>query len=523
MEAHDEAVSPATDAAAPPTPAAVLGWVAAAGGKPWFPSRHAAASSSDRDALDEPLWQLRLAGLIKVATWVRGAGQGFVLTPEGQAAAATGVGIPGASATDPLPAEPPPAIPDLAPEERAVTRFGLDIRPPILVPVLLAANLFWFGAGLVAAIRGGYPVGGYLGGSHPVLLHRLGAVTGLDLLAGEWWRLTSACFVHIGLLHLFVNMLALAMMGPLAELLWGRWRLAVIYFFSGLGGSCLAMAHRPEVLLAGASGAIWGVLMSLVAWLFMFRSRLPADVAADWGRRLSLVVLLNAGVSLIPGISWEGHLGGGVVGFLAAALLNSLRYAPPLQRRLAAVLLLLLPVLCVGGLLEAMRKGDEWADLRRKAADLQAEHARQAAAAEEQARQEAVAAAELTWKRDVVPRLNRLAPEAVTPIDLRAVVLLARPRESRNPAAVARLRGEVAGLRTAADEVLELLSGPDVGVGRIDALRTQGREFASARSKSLAMLLELLDAPGVPTDAARAAWAKSRRAADALWQTSRPR
>ena len=178
----------------PPTPAAVLRWIAAAKGEPWFPSRHAAQTGTDRDSLDEPLNVLRLAGLVRVETWVRGLGQGYVPTPEGLDAAAAGLSLtnPAGAAVELSPAPPPaePAAPGVLDADRRTTsRLGLDPRPPLVVPLLLIANVACFFVGLVGAIRGGYPVGKYLVEGHTYILHRLGAVNGEDLLNGEWWRL----------------------------------------------------------------------------------------------------------------------------------------------------------------------------------------------------------------------------------------------------------------------------------------------------------------------------------------------
>ena len=70
-----------------PTAASVLLWIAAAEGA-WFPSRFAAESSIPRDSLDEPLAELRVAGLVLAAEWLRGVGQGYALTPVGKAVVA---------------------------------------------------------------------------------------------------------------------------------------------------------------------------------------------------------------------------------------------------------------------------------------------------------------------------------------------------------------------------------------------------------------------------------------------------
>ncbi|MBA4064589.1 MAG: hypothetical protein C0501_12925 [Isosphaera sp.] len=482
----------------PPTPAAVLAWVATAGGQPWFPSGHAAATRTDRDALDDPLNRLRLAGLVRVVDWVRGEGQGYALTPAGEAAAATGIGVPPpdtATGTDPVPPDPDPPPPA---DDSPAARLDLDPRPPLVVPVLLVANVLWFFVGVVATVRGGQSVWQYLAGGSPAVLHRLGAVTGADLAAGEWWRLASSCFVHFGGVHLLANLFALAMMGPLAELLWGRKRLAVIYAVSGLGGACLAMANRPEVLLAGASGAIWGVLTSLLAWVLLFRNRLPEDTARDWSRRLWVVLLLNAGLSFLPGLSWEGHFGGGVAGFVAAGLLNALRTGDRARRAVALVCLVALPVGCVGGLVLAMTRGEAWADYRQAA--------ERRAARDRDLRQ-----------ADVRGRLAVLSPAAVRAVEKEAgyaLMLTGEPRER----AVARARGWVAGAKAVADA---LADGP--AEDSADLPWPAVREFAAARGRSFGLLLGMLDAPGVPDAAAWAAWGESRRAADALWaQFARP-
>lgn len=522
--------------AAPVTPAAVMQWIAAAGGQPWFPSRHATETGTERAALDEPLAQLRLSQLVRVATWVRGLGQGYVLTPEGQAAATAGTGIPD---TKPIPVVPRTAeevgegapfddpesesgardpVPDREREERVAAHFGLNLRRTALVPALIVANLLWFLAGVVAAVRLGHPLGQYLAEGNAAILRQFGAVSGADLLNGDWWRLLSSCFVHIGLLHLCANLFALAMMGPLAELLWGRLRLATIYFISGLAGSCLATASQPDPLLAGASGAIWGVLASLAAWLMLFRSQLPPEVAGDWARRLWLVFVLNAGVSFLPGVSWEAHLGGGVAGFISSGLLNALRFGPGPRRVLALLLLLAMPFVCIGGLGYTMARGEAWAGLRDRVARREAARKALAASAAEQERYAALVAAEAAFNRDVAPRLDRLAPEAVGEVQTRAVGLLMRPGERRKPETATETRARLSELKAAADEATRFLAGPPTGLGAFDEHRSRAGALAAARSESFALLLRMLDSPQIPDEAAWTAWGNSRRAADAAWE-----
>ncbi len=518
MANRDEVDSPATDDLTPlpgesgkghpgsPTPATVLGWVAAARGQPWFPSQHAADTHTDRDALDVPLNLLRVAELIRVETWVRGTGQGYVLTPEGETALATGAGIPGKSFEPVGPG--PSAIPD-DPPLRFTFSLPLDPRPPLVVPVLFVANLLWFFVGLVIVLRAGQPVWPYLSEGNKEVLHRIGAVSGPALLDGEWWRLASSCFVHIGGAHLLFNLFALVMVGPLAELLWGRWRLVIIYMLSGLAGSCLAMALKPDSLLAGASGAIWGLLLSLVAWFILFRQYLPRDVVADSTRRLTIVIVLNAMFSFLPGISWQGHLGGAVAGFVSAWLLNAMRFGDQLRRILAFLLLLALPVASVGGVILAMKRGDAWAGYRQRSA-------------EEEHRQAALAAA-VAFDRDVAPLIEQLPPELVKPFEDKAVIQLIRSGERRNAARVAEIRAKLTELKGAADTAVARLAVPSSGVEAIDRYRERAKAFAEARAKSFALLLAMLDSPAIPDDKTWAAWTAARRNANALWVQFRHR
>ena len=513
-----------------PTAASVLLWIAASEGA-WFPSRFATESGTSRDSLDDPLAELRLAGLIAATDWLRGEGQGYTLTPAGTSATTTPAvlellkqGRPAAhiaALIAPPEQDAPPAgsraseTEDESDADRDVAR---SLRPPLVVPILLMANALWFFICVVWGIRWGLPLSRSLWAGHSEILHRFGAVTGLDLIHGEWWRLITCCFVHIGAVHLILNMFALAMMGPLAELLWGRRRLLIIYLVSGLGGSALAMALRPDVLLAGASGAIWGIQMSLFAWLFTFRRQLPPHVAADWLRRLTIVFLLNAGGSFLPNVSWEGHLGGGVVGFAAAGLLNAVRFGDR-QRRLAArVLLVLLPLFCLAGLASAMgaRGTPKWQQIHQRLAAIE--------------QQNRVRALVQQFDDEVAPRLVRLTGEGgpkrearinVTPGELNALLILKDTK--RVPEKLARTREKVEELKKTAEEVAELTAGTSTGVLPLDQHRGRVHQFALARAKSLELLLALLDSAPPPPRAAWDAWQAARLDADRLWEETKTR
>lgn len=165
----------------------------------------------------------------------------------------------------------------------------------------------------------------YLGFGDLETIVRIGAAYGPRMAAGEWWRLASCCFVHIGIIHLLLNGYGLMLAGSMAEGLWGRRKFIAIYVISALAGSAFASAFAPQAILAGASGGIWGVLLSIVAWLILNRQHFEQPTIRSLGGHLGFAVIVNAAASAIPGVAWHAHLAGGVAGFLTAWLLHSVR------------------------------------------------------------------------------------------------------------------------------------------------------------------------------------------------------
>ncbi len=353
----------AADPSSGPAAKDLLRAIAAAAPQMWFPRLHAEQTGAARDGLDEPLWRLRQAGLVQVTDWIGGLGQGFQLTRDGERA----VDHPDPLSLAPTPFRDPAAEapePELAPPA---------MRTAIVAPALLLLNVIWFGVGTFFAWKAGVGVEYLKGEGHPAsnqTLMQIGALSGSELLRGQWWRLLTCCFVHVGLLHLLGNMLMLGILGPVSEGLWGRRRFALVYIVSGFAGSCVAMALHPmaesasgnrAVLLAGASGALWGVLLSVAIWLYRYRDDLAPGVAAEWGRKLAFAVFLNLLLSFAPGISIEAHLGGGFAG-AALALWLDRRWRPHWAIGTAGVIFLLAAL--IGGLYGFMHYSERWQPLR---------------------------------------------------------------------------------------------------------------------------------------------------------------
>src|SRR5919199_6967549 len=103
------------------------------------------------------------------------------------------------------------------------------------------------------------------GGSENMdVLYAFGAITGDTITSGQLWRLVAATFLHIGLVHLVGNAIALFWLGRMAEQLYGPLRFLGLYLLAGLGGSLLTVFAGTQVLTAGASGAIWGIMGALL-------------------------------------------------------------------------------------------------------------------------------------------------------------------------------------------------------------------------------------------------------------------
>ena len=145
-----------------------------------------------------------------------------------------------------------------------------------------------------------------------------GAGYGPYELSTEWWRVFTAMFVHIGFLHIALNMYCLWSLGPLAERLFGSWRFLALYLLSGVGGNIASVALHPTIVAAGASGAIFGVAGALLPILHV--RQIPALVTAQ-GRRGGLGIGGFIVYNLIYGFANTGidnaaHIGGLVTGFV---------------------------------------------------------------------------------------------------------------------------------------------------------------------------------------------------------------
>lgn len=137
---------------------------------------------------------------------------------------------------------------------------------------------------------------------------------------GAVWRLFSHIFTHVAVWHVALNLLALWQLGPQLERVFGSARFLALYLLAGLGGGIAILWLGAEAV--GASGAWFGLLAATM----VVANKVGGDLSA-----FRSTVVLGVVISVIPGVSWQGHLGGFVVGGLAAAVLV---YAPKERRTL---------------------------------------------------------------------------------------------------------------------------------------------------------------------------------------------
>jgi membrane associated rhomboid family serine protease len=179
-----------------------------------------------------------------------------------------------------------------------------------------------------------------------VALVNYGAAVKYFIAQGEYWRLVTEMFLHVGAIHLAFNGFALYMVGTQVEKLYGAARFVVIYFLSGLAGSVASyLAPTFGGPSAGASGAIFGLFGALFVFGIRFRKELPGVFGRAFGFQVLPTILLNLLITFaIPFIDKGAHIGGLLGGMALAAVMP---YARPGERR-ASLVWRALATLCVG-------------------------------------------------------------------------------------------------------------------------------------------------------------------------------
>ncbi|MET3961908.1 membrane associated rhomboid family serine protease [Marmoricola sp. OAE513] len=140
---------------------------------------------------------------------------------------------------------------------------------------------------------------------------------------GAWWQIVTAGFTQVEVWHIAVNMISLYVVGPQIEAILGRTRFLAVYGISLVGSSAAVMLlSDPNSLTVGASGALFGLMGALL--VIVLKAKINAGPIIN-------VIGINVVITVVGHgfISWQGHLGGFVVG---AAVTAALVYAPKANR-----------------------------------------------------------------------------------------------------------------------------------------------------------------------------------------------
>lgn len=211
-------------------------------------------------------------------------------------------------------------------EEENIFSYG----KPMVVYLLLAMNLIMY---FILALNGGSE-------SIETLIKYGAKYNPAIILDGEWWRIVSSMFLHIGILHLFMNLVAVYYLGTLVERIFGSFRFFVIYMLAGVGGGLASFAFSMNVS-AGASGALFGLFGALIFFGLIYKRLFFKTI----GVNLLILIVVNLVFGFIaPQIDNAAHLGGLITGFIAAAIV----YLPTKQHRIKQISALIIYIVLIG-------------------------------------------------------------------------------------------------------------------------------------------------------------------------------
>jgi membrane associated rhomboid family serine protease/Flp pilus assembly protein TadD len=166
-------------------------------------------------------------------------------------------------------------------------------------------------------------------------LVRWGANWGRLTMSGQWWRLITYMFLHIGIVHIAFNMWCLWDFGAACESLFGTWTFGAVYVVSGVAGGIASLAWNPNAVSAGASGAIFGLVGALIASFYTGEFSVPQAFIRMRARSLLLFVGYNLILGLLGQVDNAAHIGGLVTGLAFGVLIA--RVAPSTENALPRI------------------------------------------------------------------------------------------------------------------------------------------------------------------------------------------
>ena len=198
-------------------------------------------------------------------------------------------------------------------------------KQPIITYILIALNICVF---IAMYIWGN-------GSEDNATLLKFGANNRFFVLyLNQFYRLITSSFIHIGILHLLVNMYSLYIIGSQIENFFGKIKYLIIYLGSAIFGSLLSICFHSGIS-AGASGAIFGLLGAIAYFGYHYRLYLGNVVRTQ----IIPIIILNLLLGfLTPGIDNAGHIGG-LIGGIFISMICGLKYKGNKRERINGIVL----------------------------------------------------------------------------------------------------------------------------------------------------------------------------------------
>lgn len=181
-------------------------------------------------------------------------------------------------------------------------------KQPIVTYIIMAVCIILF---ILMELSGG--------STNSQILLKYGA--NLDILVknGEYYRLFTCIFLHIGIMHLICNMYSLYAIGREVESLFGKVKYIIIFILSGIFGSIMSIAFTHNTISAGASGAIFGLLGALLYFGINYRTYLGEAIK----RTIIPIIVVNLIIGFFAeGIDLAAYIGGLVGGVLVSMMVG---------------------------------------------------------------------------------------------------------------------------------------------------------------------------------------------------------
>lgn len=179
------------------------------------------------------------------------------------------------------------------------------MKKPVVTYALIIINIIYF---LAMYVFG-------KGSTDVLTLVKFGANYAPLVKIGEWYRLFTSVFIHIGLLHLLCNMYSLYVIGSQLESFYGKWKYLLIYLLSGVIGNLFSLL-LTDGISAGASGAIFGLFGALLYFGYHYRIYLGTVIKSQ----IIPLIVLNLFIGFTSaGIDNAAHIGGLIAGALVSS------------------------------------------------------------------------------------------------------------------------------------------------------------------------------------------------------------